>query len=150
MKPVGIMLLVASLSATSAQAAKEPASKPVQPYVDIQTIGLPAVVQGRLVNYIFTDIRLNIGPGVDASRIQQQEPFLRDTLVRTSGHTPFNLPGDGLRLDEARLKAAVLSEARTRFGPGKVVGVVIRSQTPQRRTGVPGSARSPGDTPKSG
>ena len=125
---------------SSALARAEASSKPVQPYVDLQTIGFPAVVHGRLVNYIFAVIRLNIAPGVDASRIQQGEPFLRDALVHASARTPFNPPEDGVRLDAARLRAEVMKDARAQFGPGKVDGVVIRSAMPQRRTGVPGGS----------
>ena len=137
------------LAAARPEAAPEPSSKPVQPYVDLQTVGLPAVVRGRLVNYIFAAIRLKIAPGVDASRIQQGEPFIRDALIHASGRTPFNPPDDGLRLDEARLRAEVLREVKARFGPGKVSGVEIRSQTPQRRSGVPG-APGPGPGPVQG
>ena len=128
------------LAAAPAQAAPEPSSKPVQPYVDLQTVGLPAVVRGRLVNYIFTEIRLKIAPGVDASRIQQGEPFLRDALIHASGRTPFNPPDNGVKLDDARLKAEVLRDVQAQFGPGKVSGVEIRSETPQRRFGVPGAS----------
>ena len=136
-----LALFAAGLLATPrADAAPEPSSKPVQPYVDLQTVGLPAVVHGRLVNYIFVAIRLKIAPGVDASRLQQGEPFIRDALIHASARTPFNPPDNGVRLDEARLKVEVLKEAQARFGPGKVSGVEVRSQTPQRRAGIPGAS----------
>ena len=135
---VASMCLVLA-AAGSAHAAKE-ASKPGQPYVDLQTIGLPAVVHGRLVNYVFVQLRLAVAPGVDASKIQQGEPVLRDALVRAAARTPFNPAEDGVRLDDRRLEGAVMGYARAQFGPGKVVGVSVRSETPQRRTGVPGAA----------
>ena len=124
--------------APAARAASEPSSKPVQPYVDLQAIGFPAVVSGRLVNYIFAEIRMNIAPGADAARIQQGEPILRDTLVHASARTPFNPPGNGVKLDRPRLMAEVMREAAAQFGPGKISSVVIRSETPQHRGGVPG------------
>ena len=138
-----VCLLVASLlalDAASARAGEAKKAAPAQPYVDLRTIGFPAVVHGRLVNYIFTDIRLDVAPGLDASRIQQAEPFLLDALVRAGARTPFNPPDNGLRLDDARLQAEVMRLAAARFGPGKVVRVEIPSETPQRRTGVPGVA----------
>ena len=140
-KLVLALFAVGLLATPRADAAPEPSSKPVQPYMDLQTVGLPAVVHGRLVNYIFVAIRLKIAPGVDASRLQQGEPFIRDALIHASARTPFNPPDNGVRLDEARLKVEVLKVAQARFGGGKVSGVEIRSQTPQRRAGVPGASR---------
>ena len=128
------------VAAATAQAASEPAARAVQPYVDLQAIGFPAVVQGRLVNYIFVQLRMNIAPGVDASRIQQGEPMLRDTLVHAATRTPFNPPDNAVKLDQARLKAEVMREAAAQFGAGKITAVVVRSETPQRRSGVPGAA----------
>ena len=139
-----LALILLSLAAGPEGAS---AGKPNQPYVDMQPIGFPAVLQGRLVNYVFVDLRLMLAPGVDASRLQIQEPALRDMVVRGAAHAPLNPPGDGLRLDEARLKAEVMKDAVARFGPGKVTAVVIRSQTPQRRTGVPGRPLPPPAAP---
>lgn len=133
------VLAILLLGTDAASAAKEP-SKPAQAYVDLQTIGLPAVVHGRLVNYVFVQLRLDVGPGVDASKIQQGEPVLRDALVRMAARKPFNPPEDGVRLDDGRLRAEVMREAQAQFGRGKVVGVDVRSETPQRRTGIPGAA----------
>ena len=66
--------------------------------------------------------------------------MLRDALVHAAARTPFNPPEDGVRLDDGRLKGEVLRYARAQFGPGKVVRVTVRSETPQRRTGIPGAA----------
>ena len=134
-----VVLTLATASTSSA--ASQSSAKPAQPYMDLQPMGFPAVVHGRLVNYIFTDVRLTLSKGADAAKLQEREPFLRDALVRAATRTPFNPPQDGVRLDEPRLKAEVLRQAAAQFGPGKVVSVEIRSQAPQRRTGVPGGAQ---------
>jgi hypothetical protein len=118
--------------------AAEPA-KPTGLFLDVQPIGFPAVVKGRLVNYIFASIRLNLRPGTDIVRVQSGEPTLRDALVRAGSRTPFNPPGDGVHLDEARLTSTARSLAQAQYGAGTVTGVAIRSQTPQRRFGVPGA-----------
>ena len=138
-----LVICALGLAAFGGVARAEPQSsaKPAEPYIDLQPIGFPAVVHGRLVNYIFADIRLTLGRGVDAARLQDQEPFLRDAIVRAAAHTPFNPPQDGVHLDEPRLKAEVMRQAASQLGPGKVVSVAIRSQTPQRRQGVPGGAQ---------
>jgi hypothetical protein len=134
-----VPLLILAQPASAAEAPSKPSSAP---FVDLQPVGLPAVVHGRLVNYIFVDIRLRLGRGVDPTRLQDQEPYLRDAVIRAATRTPFNPPEDGLRIDHNRLQAEVLHDAQAQFGPGKVVGIDIRSETPQRRTGVPG--RQPG------
>ena len=136
-----LAIALALVGSPASQAAPQSSAKPARPYMDLQPIGFPAIVHGRLVNYIFADVRLTLGGGVDAAKLQDQEPFLRDTLVRAATHTPFNPPQDGVHLDETRLKAEVLRITAAQLGPGKVMAVEIRSQAPQRRTGVPGGAR---------
>ncbi len=133
-----LLALGVAILAGGAQATDSPA-KPSAPYLDLQPIGGPAIVHGRLVNYIFVDVRLMLGRGADAAKLQDQEPFLRDAVVRAATRTPFNPPQDGVHLDVPRLKAEVLREASVQLGPGKVVSVDIRSQTPRRQTGVPGA-----------
>jgi hypothetical protein len=137
MRTLLTLALATSLLATAASAGQE-AAKPSQTYVDLQPIGFPAVVNGRLVNYIFATLRLNLAPGTDLSSIGAQEPVLRDSLVRDGARAPFNPPQDGVHLDQPRLSADVLNHARALYGPGKVLSVVIHSETPQRRMGVPG------------
>ena len=137
-----IIAVTLALAAGSPSKSAPPSSaKASRPYMDLQPIGFPAVVHGRLVNYIFADIRMTLGSGVDAAKLQDQEPFLRDALVRAATRTPFNAPQDGMHLDERRLKAEVLRIAGGQLGPGKVVVVEIRSQAPQRQTGVPGGVQ---------
>ncbi len=138
MRRLAVLCLPALAMAGTVHAAPQSSAKPAQAYMDLQPVGLPAIVHGRLVNYIFADVRLVLAKGVDVAKLQEHEPFLRDALVRAATRTPFNPPQDGVHLDEARLKAEMLRDAAGEVGPGKVTGVEIRSQTPQRRMGVPG------------
>ena len=149
-RPSLTAVLALSLAIPGVASAGKPPAKPGGSYVDLQTIGLPAVVRGRLGNYIFAQLRLYVAPGVDASKIQQGEPVLRDALVHVAARTPFNPPDDGVRLDDARLKAEVMHDAQAQFGPGRVVSVKVQMETPQRRTGVPGAATLSISPPPSG
>ena len=141
MRRLAVFCLPALVAAGVTHAAPTSPAKPNQPYMDLQPVGLPAIVHGRLVNYIFVDLRLVLAAGVDAAKLQEHEPFLRDALVHAATRSPFNPPQDGVHLDEARLKAEVMRDAAAEVGGGKVVAVEVRSQTPQRLAGVPGGSK---------
>lgn len=111
-------------------------------YVDISPVALPVAVNGKLINYVFVSVRVNLTAGADAIKLRDKEPFLRDALVRAGHRTPFTVPTDYTRLDEARLKGALWPAARTILGPQNVVSVVVTSQTPKQRTGIPRPAAS--------
>jgi hypothetical protein len=119
--------------------AAEPAKKPAEPdYFDLQPIGFPVISKGALVNYVFISFRLMLKPGQDAAKLREREPYLRDDLVRQGSRAPFNTPDNLVHLDDTRLKSATLASSRQFFGPGVVTGVQILTETPQRRTGLPG------------
>ena len=119
-------------------------SKPVGDYVDILPLALPIVAQGRLVNYVFVTVRINVVKGANVAKLRDQEPFFRDALVRAAHRTPFTLQSDYQKIDEARLNAAMTREAAAIAGPGLVKSVVITSQVSQRRVG--GSRPAPKPT----
>lgn len=119
--------------------AAEPAKKPAQPdYFDLQPIGFPVLSKGALVNYVFISFRLMLKPGQDAAKLREREPYMRDALVRQGSRVPFNGPDNMVHLDDGRLKAAALAASRDFFGPGVVTSVQVLTETPQRRTGLPG------------
>ncbi|HSV03371.1 MAG TPA: hypothetical protein VLI41_09210 [Phenylobacterium sp.] len=131
------LIAAALLLSFAAPAAAAPAQ--VGQYVDILPVGLPVVAQGRLVNYVFVYLRLNLAPAADALRLRDKEPYFRDALVRSAHRTPFGAPGDVNRIDEPRLCAAMMREAAAIAGPGVVRSVVVTSQTPQHRLANPRS-----------
>ena len=119
--------------AAPASAADDKKPKVVGNYVDLQPVAMPIIVGGQLVNYVFVYVRLNCTGGADVIPLRTTEPFFRDALVRLGHRTPFTVPGDWQRIDEARLSAALLHDAQTIAGPGNVASVVVTSQAPQRR-----------------
>lgn len=134
-----VILAPLILAAGPALAAK-PKPKPAEaaaPYVDLLPVALPVVVQGRLVNYVFVSVRLDLSKDADASKLRAKEPLFRDALVRAGHRTPFTKADDYLALDEAKLKAALLRDAGAIAGGGVVRSVTILKSTPKRRTGVP-------------
>ena len=121
------------LAARPALAAEGGATKQVGQYVDLQPTGLPVIVGGQLVNYVFVNVRVNLVANADVSRWRAKEPFFRDALVRLGHASPFNRPGVDDQLDAGRLAAALMREAVAITGPGVIASVVVTSQTPSHR-----------------
>lgn len=103
----------------------------VASYVNLSPVAVPVIVDGKVVNYVFVRVRVNLTPGVDSPAIREKEPFFRDALVRAAHRTPFTLAADHTKVDEARLTAQVLADTRRIVGAAAVRNVQILSQTPK-------------------
>jgi flagellar basal body-associated protein FliL len=106
-------------------------------YVDLQPVGLPILSNGRLVNYVFVYVRINLTSTANAAQLREKEPFFRDALVRAGHRTPFSHPTDLSAVDVPKLTAALTREANAIAGPGRIRNVVVTSQAPRRRMTVP-------------
>src|SRR3569623_1276651 len=95
------IVLVAGLLAGPA-AASEGKAKAAAPTVLMSPVALPVIVDGRLANYIYVTLRLNLGPKVDPATMREKEPFFRDALVRAAHRTALWRAGDPNVLDEAK------------------------------------------------
>ncbi len=123
--------LVGAAPASAAEKAK-PGKDELQA-VDLAAVGLPVVVQGKLVNYVFAYVRLITAPGADVAKARAKEPYFRDALIRAAHRKPFTDPKDLNHVDEGALKAALLPDVRRIAGPGVITAVVVVSQQPQHR-----------------
>jgi len=94
-------------------------------------------VSGELVNYVFVYVRLNLTSAANAARLREKEPYFRDALIRAGHRTPFTVPNDYGRIDEARLTATLQREAVGIAGAGQIRSVVVTSQAPRRRMSRP-------------
>jgi len=124
--------LALALVGSPALSAEEGARKQVGQYVDIQPVGVPVVLDGRLQNYIFVYVRLNLVAGADTSRWRAKEPYFRDALVRLAHEASFTLPNDRDKVDAAKLTAAFGQKVTAITGPGVVRSVVVTSQIASR------------------
>jgi hypothetical protein len=132
------LMLVLSLLVVAAHAhAAEKPKVVVGQYVELQPVAMPIVFDGRLVNYVFVYVRINLQGGADVSKIRDKEPFFRDALVRDAHRTPFIVPGDWQKIDESKLIAVMTRDAVSIVGPGVVSSVTITSQTPQKHVMPP-------------
>jgi hypothetical protein len=140
----GLAIILLAL-AGAAQAGEDKKPKEVGQYVDLQPVAMPIVIDGQLVNYVFVYVRINLKTGVDVTKIREKEPFFRDALVRDAHRTPFIVPNDWEKVNEAQLVAAMTRDAQAITGPGIVTSVAVTSQTPQKH--VPRPRPAPPDRP---
>lgn len=133
-------LVILGQAAHASESKKAPKTD-VGQYVELQPLAMPIVVRGELVNYVFVYVRLNLASSANAMRLREMEPYFRDALVRAGHRTPFVIPTNYQKVDEARLTAAMMREAAAIAGPGQVKSVVVTSQTPSRS--VPQPRRAP-------
>jgi hypothetical protein len=117
--------------ASGAHAADK--TKAVGQYVDLQPVAMPIVIDGQLLNYVFVYVRINLTSGADVTKLRDREPAFRDALVRDAHRTPFVVPGNWERIDEAKLVAALTRDAAVIAGPGALSSVVVTSQAPRKR-----------------
>lgn len=106
-------------------------------YVDLQPVGLPIMNKGQLVNYVFVYVRINLTSTANAAKLREKEPFFRDALVRAGHRAPFTNPKNLAEVDAARLTAVLARDANAITGPGQIRSVVVTSQAPRRRMGLP-------------
>lgn len=101
------------------------------PVIKLQSMALPVIANGKLVNYVFLQMTITLKPEVPLTVFEGKEPILRDAIVREAHTKPFVRPDSYVALDEARLKASVLRETNGLIGPGKVATVAVVKQTPR-------------------
>jgi hypothetical protein len=127
------LAVVCALAQTAPAGAAEPAAKPRpgDPIVMLDPVGLPVVADGRIVNYVFVTVKLDLSPKADLGSVEAKAPFVRDALVRAGGGAAFVRRDTYTALDEDRIRAVALQAARAVAGPGAVVAAEVVRQQPQ-------------------
>lgn len=133
---LALALTVTSLAAAPLHAAEE-AKKTGGQYVDLAPVALPVVLDGRVINYVFVSVRVNLRPSADAQKLQSKEPYFRDALVRAAHRAPFTRYDDYTQLDDAKLKASLYSDATAIAGPGQIASISIMQQQAKQHGGLP-------------
>jgi hypothetical protein len=107
--------------------------------VALEAVALPIIVDGRLLNYVFCSIRLDLDPNVDGAKVHAKEEYFRDDLVRVGHRTPFVRKDDYNKVDDARVIAEILRIAPSLVGPGVVRSAAIVKETSQKIMAPPSS-----------
>lgn len=120
------------LSAAPAMASEGAAAKKAgNASVQLGAVAIPVTVDGRLVNYIFLNIRINLTMTADESGVRDKEPYFRDALVRTASRISFAQAGKDYLLDEPRFKQVMTAEWTKITGPGVIKSIDILRQSPK-------------------
>ena len=130
---------LALLTAAPALAAEEKDGAPKPQTIAMEAVALPVIVGGKLLNYVFVSIRLDLDPKADGAAVRAKEQFLRDDLVRVGHRTPFTRNDDYTRIDEAKVKAELMRFAPTVVPPGAIKSITITKQVSQKMLTLPGA-----------
>ena len=95
-------------------------------------IAVPVVRDGRLVNYLFVTVRVDIAPNVDLWRTRERAHFLRDALLRAAHRTPLADAAHADQLNRPVALAAFRTAAQQALGAGAVRGVTIAAVNSSR------------------
>ena len=129
--------------ASRAYAAPE-AEKPAEAaWVTMTGLGLPIVVEARVINHIFVELKLHLKPGHPLEQVRAKDAAMRDALVRAGHATPFVLPTNYNRINEQALARSLMQIASREVGRGVVTRVEVVRQTPRMRV------RNPAPLPRS-
>lgn len=129
MRRLLLAALVLALPGASFASSDEKKKAEDGQYVPISPIAVPVMSGGKIANYIFVTVRVTLKPTANTMALREKEPYFRDALVRAAHRTPFTLASDFTKVDEAKLKAAVLRDAQA-IGGTAVKGVELVNQTP--------------------
>jgi len=123
--------------ASRAFAASE-AEKPADAaWVTMTGLGLPIVVEDRVINHIFVELKLHLKPGHPLEQVRAKDAAMRDALVRAGHATPFVLPTNYNRINEQALARSLMQIAAREVGRGVVTRVEVVRQTPRMRVRNP-------------
>lgn len=95
--------------------------------MDAPYLAVPVVRDGRLVNYLFVSLRIQISPRVDLWRTRERAQFLRDALVRASHANALADPANNNALNQALAIQVYRAAAVQTLGADAVAGVTIVS-----------------------
>ena len=102
------------------------------PSIQLASVGVPVTVDGKLVNYLFLSVRINLTLKANESKFRDMEPYFRDALIHTSSKISFAQPGKDYLLDEPRFKQVMTAEWSKITGPGMIKSIDILAQSPKR------------------
>ncbi|MBL8560111.1 MAG: hypothetical protein JNM47_15410 [Hyphomonadaceae bacterium] len=107
--------------------------------VDVLNLVVPVVREGRLVNYVFLNARIQLSPGTDVWRARDKGHFLRDALLKAVHRQSIVDSTRDDAVNPAATQALVAATAREVLGANAVRSVEILSVSSLRQGSAPRS-----------
>lgn len=93
----------------------------------------PVVRDGKLVNYLFVTVEVELTDGANVMQLRDRAQFLRDSLLRASHRTALADPADDKRLNYAAAKPVFTAAANEALGAQNIKKVNIGTVDSLRR-----------------
>lgn len=136
---VALMLVLAVPAPTASAEAKKAEEGESARAMDVLNLVVPVVREGRLVNYLFVNARIQIAPGVDVFRTRERGHFLRDALLKAVHRRSIAAADRDDAIDPAAAQAVILATARQTLGAPAVRSAEILSVSSLRPGRAPRS-----------
>ncbi len=109
-----------------AAGGEDKAAKPdAERYIEAEHIITPVLRNGRLANYLFVTVRVDLPDQGDVWKLRARSHFLRDALLRATHRVSLSDPKDERKLDQAAALAAFRAAAVESLGANGVKSVSI-------------------------
>ena len=122
-----------ALAGEKKEKKKEGEGQALDPLYKLGSMTIPIIANGRIVNYVFVAMNLKLTSGTEVESFKDQEPALRDAIVRAAYKTPFTRADTWKEVDGPRLTGFVMNQCAILFGKGKVASVEIVKQIPRQQ-----------------
>ncbi|MBL8552400.1 MAG: hypothetical protein JNJ73_20590 [Hyphomonadaceae bacterium] len=133
-RAVAAAILATTLISGQGVARAQPAAEAADTArtMDMTFIAVPVVRHGRLINYLFVSMRVEVANGVDLWRTRERAHFLRDALVRAAHQNDLADAARDDQLDRPRAMAVFRAAAAEALGARAVGGLNILDVRPAR------------------
>lgn len=127
-----LLTLAAPAPAALAEAKKAEEGESARA-MDVLNLVVPVVREGRLVNYLFLNARIQLGPGVDLWSTREKGHFLRDALIKAVHKRSLAAADRDDAVDPQAAQALIAAVARQTLGANAVRSVEILSVSSLRQ-----------------
>lgn len=102
--------------------------------LDVNNLVVPVVRDGKLVNYIFLTIRVDLGEG-DVWQLRSKNHFVRDAMLRAAHKTDLAHPARDDQANTTLATQVLMAAAKQVLGPQAVKSLAVVSVSSLRKIG---------------
>jgi hypothetical protein len=120
-----LFVALAAPTALAAGGKADSKKSDVERFIVADNVITPVVRDGRLQNYLFVTVRVDLPDKADVWRLRTRSAFLRDALLRAGHRAQLGDPQNDRALNEAAALAAFRAAAVVSLGADGVKSVSI-------------------------